>query len=93
MTCPPGKSKVQIKKFIIRQILKASHSIAITGETGTTSQPSAGIAGQDKPGVKDTRVKTIAKDSPAESPGFEVFFSCVCLLLVYSVRKRRFNSK
>ncbi len=71
---------------------------AITGETGTTSQPSAGIAGQDKPEVKNTRVQTIAeetqvqtiaKDSPAKSPGFEMFFAGVCLLLVYSMRKMK----
>jgi PGF-pre-PGF domain-containing protein len=62
---------------------------AITGETGTTSLQSAGIADQDKPAAKETRVQTTAEKLPEESPGFEVFFTGVCLLLVYSVRKRR----
>lgn len=60
---------------------------AITGET--SALPSAGIAGQEKPGAKETQVQTTAKKLPAEEPGFEVFFAGVCLLLVYFVRKNR----
>jgi PGF-pre-PGF domain-containing protein len=60
---------------------------AITGET--SALPSAGIAGQEKPGAKETQVQTTAEKLPAESPGFEVFFAGVCLLLVYFVRKNR----
>ncbi len=60
---------------------------AITGET--SALPSAGIAGQEKPGAKETQVQTTAEKLPAEEPGFEVFFAGVCLLLVYFVRKNR----
>ncbi len=60
---------------------------AITGDTGAL--PSAGIAGQEKPGAKETGVQTTAEKLPAEAPALEVLFAGVCLLLVYFVRKKR----